>query len=209
MLNEAKFSPLHIPIPKKFYLSEDVVSLGQELLGKILYTQDLEGNVTGGIISETESYMGPFDKASHAYNGRRTVRNEMMYQSGGIAYVYLCYGIHNLFNVVTHVKDSPHAVLIRSLIPVYGLAHMIKRRKGKMPISCGPGLVCQSMQITLHDNGQSLLKNRIWIEDRGFKFPNHDILCGPRIGIDYAEEHASLPWRFYLSKNLSNALIEP
>lgn len=199
MLSALSFNP----IEQTFYLSEDVVELSQKLLGKVLVTQNTEGELTAGIISETEAYKGPEDMASHAYNGRRTPRNEVMYAEGGRAYVYLCYGIHCLFNVVTHIQNSPHAVLIRSVIPLIGIEYMQKRRKNKVPISVGPGLVCQAFGITLEDNGASLTENRIWIEDHGIEIPKSAIVCAKRIGIEYAKEHANLLWRFILSKEFN------
>ena len=101
-------------IPLSFYQSDDVVFLARSLLGKSLLTF-LDGKLTGGIITETEAYAGINDKASHAYGGRKTKRTEVMYREGGVCYVYLCYGIHYLFNVVTGKKDVPHAVLIRGI----------------------------------------------------------------------------------------------
>src|SRR5690349_17324323 len=100
-------------LSREFYLREDVVRISKELLGKYLFTF-IDGKLTGGIITETEAYKAPEDKASHAYGGRRTERTEIFYSEGGVSYVYLCYGIHHLFNVVTNQKDIPHAILIRA-----------------------------------------------------------------------------------------------
>src|SRR6185436_18626958 len=103
------------------------------LLGKYLFT-NFDGIFTGGIITETEAYNGVVDRASHAFGGRRTARTETMYGEGGTAYVYLCYGIHSLFNVVTNKKNDPHAVLIRAIYPTEGIDQMrIRRRRPKSP----------------------------------------------------------------------------
>jgi DNA-3-methyladenine glycosylase len=185
-------------LPLSFYTHHDVLWTAQQLLGKVLMT-NIEGEKTGGIIIETEAYRGPEDKGSHAYNNKRTKRNEVMYSRGGIAYVYRCYGIHNLFNVVTNEHDIPHAVLIRALYPVEGIGTMLKRRQKKRQdakLTSGPGTLTQALGITTQDNGESLLGSRIWLEDKGYTLDPSDILIGPRIGIDYAGEHALLPWRF-------------
>ena len=130
-------------LTRDFYLQEDVVKISRELLGKVLCTK-FNGKFTSGIITETEAYAGIPDKASHAYNGRRTKRTEVMYGMGGTAYVYLCYGIHHLFNIVTNKKDIPHAVLIRAVKPLDGIDLILKRRNQKKlteKISSGPGTV--------------------------------------------------------------------
>lgn len=142
-------------IPKEIYLQEDVVNLSRWLLGKHLFTR-INGIVCGGIISETEAYKGPEDKASHAYNMRKTTRNEVMYAEGGIAYVFICYGLHHLFNIVTNQAGIPHAILIRSLLPTHGIDHMEIRRKNKKPLTEGPGNLSQALGITKQLNGDSL-----------------------------------------------------
>src|ERR1700722_2278008 len=133
-----------------FYLREDVVNISRELIGKFLITK-VKGKLTSGMIIETEAYNGVVDKASHAYNNRRTARNEIMYSQGGNAYVYLCYGIHHLFNIVTNKKDTPHAILIRGILPKEGIDTMLKRRKLKSvtkKFSDGPGTVSQALAIS-------------------------------------------------------------
>lgn len=114
-------------LPESFYTRTDVVMIAKELLGKTLVT-NFGGVATAGMIVETEAYAGVADKASHAYGGRRTTRTEIMYMHGGTAYVYLCYGIHHLFNVVTNVRDVHHAVLIRAIEPLAGIDIMLERR---------------------------------------------------------------------------------
>ena len=185
-------------LSQDFYTRKDVVRVAKELLGKVLFTR-FEGGVTGGIITETEAYAGAIDRASHAYNNRRTQRTEIMYAGGGAAYVYLCYGIHHLFNVVTNQKDIPHAVLVRAIKPLEGIETILKRRKKKMlnPAICGgPGTVSQGLGIKTAHTGISLIGKTIWIEDQGIKTKEKDIIKNPRIGVDYAGADALLPYRF-------------
>ena len=199
MLRETGSNGIMSKLPLSFYRRNDVVRIARELIGKILYT-NIDGIFTGGIISETEAYNGETDKASHAFGGRRTARTEIMYGDGGIAYVYLCYGIHSLFNVVTNKKNTPHAVLIRAIYPLEGINQMrIRRRRPKLKdaeLCIGPGTVSQALGIHFSDTGKSLLENEIWIEDHGIKIPTSKIIVGPRIGVDYAGKDASLPYRF-------------
>ena len=185
-------------LTKDFYLRNDVVAISKELLGKYLFT-NIDGVLTAGIITETEAYAGVTDKGSHAYNNRRTKRTEIMYADGGRAYVYLCYGIHHLFNIVTNQKDIPHAVLIRAVKPAEGIDAILKRRNKTIlddKISAGPGTVTQALAISVKNTGTDLTGNKIWLEDRGIKIAGKDILIDPRIGIDYAREDALLPYRF-------------
>ena len=175
------------------------MKIARELLGKYVFT-NINGIVTGGIITETEAYNGEIDKASHSYGGRRTARTEIMYADGGIAYVYLCYGIHSLLNVVTNKKEIPHAILIRSIYPVEGIDEMIRRRRKPNlvieKLCLGPGTVSQALGIHYNDSGKKLTGNEIWIEDRKLKIPSKNITIGPRIGVDYAGKDAFLPYRF-------------
>jgi len=187
-------------IPKRYYLSDDVVLLSKDLIGKVLVTS-FDGERTAGLIVETEAYRAPDDKASHAYGNRKTKRNAVMFEEGGIAYVYLCYGIHHLFNIVTNSKDVPHAILIRALHPIEGIELMAKRRTKKLTdkrLCVGPGSVSQAMGITTAQSGHPLIESPIWLEDPKIEVPDDLIKSGPRIGIDYAGEDAKLPWRFYL-----------
>jgi len=188
-------------LPLSFYTRSDVIQVAKDLLGKYLLTH-IDGVVTGGMIIETEAYRGAEDRACHAYNNRRTKRTEVMFQEGGVAYVYLCYGMHNLFNVVTHQKDTPHAILIRAIEPEVGLETMQKRRKtDKLSLlSSGPGKVSQALGIDTSHTGQPLEGAPLWIEDRGKKFKPEEIEATPRIGVAYAKEDALLPYRFILRK---------
>lgn len=190
-------------LPYSFYQQENVTELAIQLLGKQLFTC-IDGEITGGTIVETEAYNGVLDKASHAYNGRFTPRTAPMYEAGGISYVYLCYGIHYLFNVVTAVKNNPHAVLIRGMVPTTGLEIMLARRKMQNlapRITAGPGALAQALGIDKRLNAKDLLGDEIWIEDNGIYFKPEEIVASPRVGVDYAEEHAQLPWRFYIRGN--------
>jgi DNA-3-methyladenine glycosylase len=188
-----------LKLPVSFYSRRDVIKIAFELIGKYLYT-NIDGIFTGGIITETEAYNGEIDRASHAYGGRRTARTEIMYNAPGHAYVYLIYGIHSLFNVVTNQAGIPHAVLIRALYPTEGIEQMIIRRKVKtakpVELCLGPGTVSQALGIHFSMTGTLLTGDRIWIEDKGLKIPKSKIQIGPRIGVDYAGEDASLPYRF-------------
>ena len=183
-------------VPLDFYVREDVVQISRELLGKALCTK-LGGQVTKAIITETEAYAGVSDKASHAYGGRRTQRTEPLYMCGGTAYIYLCYGIHHLFNVVTNTTGTPHAVLIRAGSAFEGEELMHQRRDkphGDKSLLKGPGSLSQALGITTELTGTNLLGSQIWIEDH--KISVEEITAGPRVGIDYAEEDLTRPYRF-------------
>ncbi len=185
-------------LSKEFYLEKNVLKIARELLGKVLVTH-LEGKLTSGIICETEAYNGVVDKASHAYGGRRTQRTETMYAEGGIAYIYLCYGIHHLFNVVTNVNNIPHAVLIRGIQPLDGMNHILQRKKlsaAKNNIGIGPGNVSTCLGLHVSMDNEDLTGKKIWIEDRGIKVIKTNIITGPRVGVDYAGDDALLPYRF-------------
>lgn len=186
-----------------FYNHNDVLFIARELIGKILVTR-FNKMLTAARIVETEAYNGVTDKASHAYSGRRTNRTEIMYRSGGVAYVYLCYGIHHLFNVVTNAKDIPHAVLIRAAEPVFGIETMLFRT-GKTvfdyTLTKGPGNVSKALGIHSKHTGSSLLGKEIYIINDGYKYEFNMLIASPRIGVDYAAEDALLPYRFYLKNN--------
>ena len=192
-----------------FYAKDDVVAVARDLLGKVLCTR-LNGQLTKAIIVETEAYAGVTDKASHAYGGRRTKRTEPIYGQGGTAYVYLCYGLHHLFNVVTNQAETPHAVLIRAGIPVTGTGRMLKRRnraKVDKTLLAGPGSLAKALGITIEHTGLSLMNGQIWIEDHGTDVADDAVTIGPRVGVDYAGEDALRPYRFRLSILQAESLV--
>lgn len=187
-----------------FYQQSDVVDIARQLVGKVLCTSINGAPITSGIIVETEAYCGRGDKACHANDGTRTNRTETMYQAGGIAYIYLCYGIHHLFNVVTNVQDKADAVLIRGIEPLDGKGKMLERRSSQNiepALTAGPGRLTQALGITIDWDSTSLSGEAIWIEDRGIEFTSDELVTSERIGVDYAGEDARLPWRFYPKEN--------
>lgn len=185
-------------LPASFYQGSDVVRIARELLGKVIVT-NFNGIRTSGIITETEAYAGWADKASHAHGGKRTPRNEPMYAAGGIAYVYLCYGIHHLFNVVTNEPGIPHAVLVRAIHPMEGLPTMMKRRGSEKLTTIGPGTLTQALAIRTEHSGMDLSCGPIQLEDHGIVVKSTHVIVGPRIGIDYAGADALLPYRFRIA----------
>jgi DNA-3-methyladenine glycosylase len=188
-------------IPISFYRQKDVVDIAQKLLGKFLFTK-INNKVTGGIIVETEAYAGIDDKASHAYKGKITQRTKPMFGNGGISYVYLCYGMHYLLNVVTNSKSIPHAVLIRAIEPTHGIDTILERKNKKKlsyNLTSGPGALTKALGVNKDHNSVKLNSSILWIEDKGFIVK--DIVKSPRIGIAYAQEHAFLPWRFRIKDN--------
>lgn len=190
-------------IPPAFYLRTNVVEIARELLGKILVSF-FDGVLTAGRIVETEAYNGITDKASHAFGGRRTNRTEVMYGKGGTAYVYFCYGMHHLFNVVTNVEGVPNAVLIRALEPVTGVEEMLLRtgkHKADNTLTKGPGNVAKALGIHKRQTSCSLQGNELFIVDDGFELLQENVISSPRIGVDYAGEDALLPYRFYIKNN--------
>ena len=181
-----------------FYRRNDVLAISRDLLGKVLFT-DIDGRRTAAVITETEAYAGVCDRASHAWGGRRTDRTEPMFAAGGVAYVYLCYGIHNLFNVVVGDADNPVAVLIRAGAAVAGVETVLDRRNrpaADKSLLTGPGKLAQGLGITTALTGTSLVDGAIWLEDHDVVVAEQDIVIGPRIGVDYAGEDAALPYRF-------------
>ena len=189
-------------LPREFYTRPDVLEVARDLLGKKLVVPHRNGTRVAGIIVETEAYRGPQDRASHAWNGRRTKRTETMYGTGGTAYVYFVYGMYYQFNVVTNGEEIPHAILVRALEPVEGLEIMRRRRKGRRDheLTSGPGRLCIAMGIDRSLDKADLLGERCWIEP-GLEISPRKIARGPRIGIDYAEEWVMKPWRFWIKDN--------
>jgi len=185
-------------LPRRFYTRDDVVAISRALLGKVLVTE-IDGVETSAVITETEAYAGVSDRASHAYADRRTTRTEPMYAEGGTAYVYLCYGIHHLFNVVTSRAGTPHAILVRAGTPRAGVDVMLERRGRERAddlLLSGPGSLAKALGITTALTGTSLIDGSIRIEDHGIRVSKSRVVTGPRVGVDYAGPDALLPYRF-------------
>ncbi|WP_228840574.1 DNA-3-methyladenine glycosylase [Candidatus Protochlamydia phocaeensis] len=190
-------------LPLSFFQQQDVLELSRQLLGKYLFSF-IDGVLTGGIIVETEAYRAPEDRASHAYGMRRTKRNEALYLEGGHTYVYVCYGLYPLLNIVTNQVNIPHAILIRAIEPTTGIEWMLQRRgKSKIErgLTAGPGAAAQALGIKLMHNGIPLTGPLLWIEDRKVDIPLQEIIASPRVGVAYAKEDASLPWRYRIKNN--------
>jgi DNA-3-methyladenine glycosylase len=190
-------------VPLTFYKRNDVVSIARELLGKIIIT-NFDGVTTSGRIVETEAYVAHVDKASHAFGGRRTARNEHMYAHPGTAYVYICYGMHQMFNIVTNEKDIPDAALIRAIEPLEGIDIMLKRTgKSKLDFTLtkGPGNVGKALGIFKKHSGLHLLDDEIYLVDDGFKLKKDEVGISGRIGVASAGADALLPYRFYVRGN--------
>ena len=186
-------------LTNSFYQGGNVQNIAKQLLGKVIVTR-INKILTSGIIVETEAYSFK-ERGCHAYNNLRTPRTEIMFQNGGVAYVYLCYGIHHLFNIVTNRADKAEAVLLRAVEPVDGEATMIKRSKSKNRITSGPGKLTKALGIDRSFNGKQLTYDEVWLEDRGIKIAKKRIVSTKRVGIDYAAEDADLLWRYYIKDN--------
>jgi DNA-3-methyladenine glycosylase len=189
----------------EFYQSTDVLGISRDLLGKILVT-NFDNQLTSGIIVETEAYRAPDDKACHAHLNRFTKRTSIMFERGGHAYIYLCYGIHHLFNIVTAPATNAHVVLVRAIEPLEGTEIMLQRRgmdKIRPQLTAGPGVMTKALGITKQYTGIDMTTENspIWIEDRGISILPEQIIESPRVGIDYAEECALWDWRFRIRQN--------
>lgn len=188
-------------LPVSYYLSDDVVALAKSLLGKVIVTS-FDGNITSAMITETEAYAGTTDRASHAFGDRRTARTEVMYAEGGVAYVYLCYGIHHLFNVVTNIAGIPHAILIRAGEPLDGIDQMLLRREKRSftpALTSGPGTLSAALGIRTMHSGVALNSECISIHDLGTTIAPSQIIAATRVGVAYAGTDALLPYRFYIA----------
>lgn len=184
-------------LPVSFFRRPDVVQISRELLGHYLFTR-VGNQVTGGIIVETEAYAGARDRASHAYGNRRTRRTEVMFRPGGVAYVYLCYGVHALFNIVTNVEGVPDALLVRALEPTHGAEIMLGRRNKSQldrSLTAGPGALSEALGIGLCHSGTSVAGNEIWLQ-AGVSIRPDQVEAGPRVGVQYAGPDAKRLWRF-------------
>ena len=191
-------------LSREFYLRADTLEIARDLLGKLLVVPSATGEKVAGMIVETEAYLGALDKAAHSYGNRRTKRTETMFAIGGTAYIFFVYGMYFQFNAVVGEVDSPHAILIRAVEPVAGVEIMRARRGRAMKdknLTSGPGKLCIALGIDKSFDKTDLLGERVWVED--FKtFSEAEIASGKRIGIDYAEEFAEKPWRFWIKENL-------
>lgn len=190
-------------LPLSFYERKDVLKIAREMLGKVVYT-NLDGLVTSGRIVETEGYIGTVDKASHAFNGKRTAKNEHMYHAAGTAYIYVCYGMHQMLNIVTNAENIPDAILVRAVEPLDGL-EIMAQRTGKTEtdptITRGPGNVGKALGIHKRYSGFHLLDEVIYLADDGFNYPEESIGISKRIGVESAGADALLPYRFYIKGN--------
>jgi DNA-3-methyladenine glycosylase len=189
-------------LPQSFYLRNDVIKIAQELLGKVLVT-NWNNEYTSGRIVETEAYAGEIDRASHASKGK-TARTSVMFEEGGTAYVYLCYGIHEMFNIVTNKAGKPHAVLIRGVEPIDGIDIMLQRtgkKKLDETLTRGPGNVGKAFGFHRSQCGISLQSDELYVADDDYKLDKKLIMASPRIGVDYAGEHALWDYRFYIKDN--------
>lgn len=173
--------------------------MAKGLLGRRL-VHFVGGQRLSGLIVETEAYLGLKDPACHSYHGKITARTKTFYLPGGHAYVYMIYGMHYCFNVVTRSEKHPEAVLIRALVPEEGIEFMKRNRpnaRGEKDLCSGPGKLCQALGIDRSLNEADLEGDRIFIE-KGIRVPAGKILSTPRIGVDYAGEAARWPLRFSL-----------
>jgi DNA-3-methyladenine glycosylase len=190
-------------LPLSFYNRKDVVKIARELLGKIIVT-NFSGKITSGKIVETEAYVGIIDKASHSFSGKRTARNEHMYSVAGTAYIYICYGMHQMLNIVTNEKEIPDAVLIRAIEPVEGIEMMMERtgkKRSDKTITRGPGNVGKALGISKHHSGLFLLDEEIYLLDNEEKIAEENIGISKRIGVESAGADSLLPYRFYIRRN--------
>lgn len=185
-------------LDRQFY-ARDACIVARDLIGKLLVHDSQEGR-TAGIIVETEAYCGPEDKAAHSYAGKRTARTEIMYHEGGLAYVYLIYGMHCCFNVTASVPGKPEAVLIRALEPADGVDIMIRRRgiSDTRNLTNGPGKLCRAMGITREHYGAELCGDELYVADAGKEFR---VAVSERVNIDYAEEWRGMLWRYFAEGN--------
>jgi DNA-3-methyladenine glycosylase len=192
------------PLPRSYYQQTDSLAISRELLGKLLVAQVERGKPTVGRIVETEAYLAPEDQASHAYQFKKTKRTATMFLPGGVAYVYLCYGIHAMFNIITREEGMPHAILVRAVEPIEGIEHMLERRRMEKPkpqLTRGPGCLTKAFAIHRGHDQMPLDSDLFWLADDGYKVDTSDIASGPRVGIPNAGAYRDVPWRFYVNGN--------
>ena len=187
---------------KAAFFQGDTVEVARKLLGSLLLHRTPEG-VTGGMIVETEAYVGAVDKACHAYKGR-SPRTEIMFREGGLAYVYLIYGMYYCFNAVTGPAGEGNAVLVRALEPIFGLELMQRRRKTRYTenLCAGPGKVCQALAIGKKEYGMDLCAEDSPLRILPYRqYTDCQIIASPRVNVAYAEEAAAWLWRFSVATN--------
>ncbi|WP_149733859.1 DNA-3-methyladenine glycosylase [Propionispora hippei] len=194
-------------LAREFY-NRDTVIVARELLGKVL-VRELDGQKIAAKIVEAEAYMGIEDRAAHSYGGRRTSRVEVMYGDPGFSYIFIIYGMHYCFNIVTREKGNPQAVLLRAAEPVQGIELMAQARykkpceqltkSQKRGLTNGPGKLCKALSMDKTFNGMDLCGDKIYVEEG--KNENFNIVTTTRVGIDYAGEARDYPWRFYIEGN--------
>jgi DNA-3-methyladenine glycosylase len=191
-----------VTVSMSFYASRPVTELARSLLGKVLISNS-GGKRTAGVIVETEAYSWT-ERGCHAFRNRRTPRNEVMFGPGGMAYVYLCYGVHELFNVVTGAEGVAEAVLVRAVEPLEG-EDIMKRRRGQLnsqhDLTSGPGKLTKALGISRKHNGISLAGDVVWLEDQGVTYAASSVATSARIGMNFPGSDARLPWRFFVKKN--------
>lgn len=184
--------------------SDDVIFVAQRLLGATISTS-INSKFTSGIIVETEAYRAPDDRGSHAFGNKRTPRTETMFGRPGRLYVYLCYGIHHLVNVVSGPVGTAHAILIRAIEPTDGVQHMLERRGAKsinVNLTNGPGKLSSALGIRTSHNAADLIFDQSLIKVQlGLSIQQKNIIASPRVGIAYAGEWAHQPWRFRIKDN--------
>lgn len=190
-------------LAREFYTRDDTIQVTRDLLGATLVVPTETGARVSAMIVETEAYLGAEDKAAHSYGNRRTKRTETMFATGGTAYIFFIYGMYFQFNVVVGKVGVPHAVLIRAVEPLENI-EIMRERRGTMKdanLTSGPGKLCIALGIDKTFNNENLLGEKVWLEE-GRKISDGEIASGKRVGIDYAEEYAEKPWRFWLKENL-------
>jgi DNA-3-methyladenine glycosylase len=185
------------------FFTRPTLDVSKDLLGKFLI-HEYHGKRIGGMIVETEAYVGKEDRASHSFGGRRTKRNEVEYGLGGHVYIYLVYGLHYQLNFVTAGVNEPECILIRTLRPTDGIEFMKKFRhtNKESNLTNGPGKLCQALKLDKSFYGYDICQKnaKLYVEDRGIKISTKQIKKGPRVGIDYAgPKWSKVPWRFYIS----------
>lgn len=197
------------------FFRRDARKVAEDLLGKIIVRNYMGYTLTGRIV-ETEAYVGKIDKASHAYNYKKTTRTEPLFKSAGIAYVYKIYGMYNCMNIVTGCEGDPQGVLIRAIEPIEGIEVMSENRFNKpftklkpreiLNLTSGPGKLCIALNIDKSLNTHSILSEELSLYADDFK--DFKIVYSKRIGIDYAEEAKDFLWRYYIEGNKYVSVID-